>query len=469
MTPLMEVRNLCVETTQPPIHTLLHPVSFTLHAGRPLTLLGETGSGKSLLAQAVMGTLPPGLRARGDVMVEGRNFLALPARARAKWWGRHFALLPQEPWHALDPTMRIGAQIEEGHRLVAGRSRSAAQHATDQSLMRLGLADCRRHLPQALSGGMAQRAAFAAARTTEAPIVIADEPTKGLDSTRRDEVVTLLREALNERSSLLAITHDIDVARQLGGDIMVVRDGICLEQGEARTVLDAPRSEYAKRLIAADPRHWPAPASPAPASAQPVIEGRTLRMKRGNRVLFSNLSLTLSPGEIVGLTGPSGCGKSTLGDILLGIITPDEGHVHRARGHAPLRFQKLYQDPPAAFAPHWTLHTLLEDLCARHRLDRGRIPLLMTRLGLHARLLQRQPGQLSGGELQRFSILRALLLEPVFLFADEPTSRLDPITQQDTLALLTDVAREHDCAVLLVSHDPALITASCDRQVVLSG
>ncbi|WP_111414343.1 ABC transporter ATP-binding protein [Billgrantia lactosivorans] len=441
------------------------PFSCALEAGGRLTLLGETGSGKSLIAQAIMGSLPRGLVARGRLLIDGERFAAADGRSRRALWGRRLALLPQEPWHALDPTMRAVAQVAESHRHVAGRDRRAAHRAAWADLTELGLATAGSKLPGELSGGMAQRVAFAAASAGGAPIVIADEPTKGLDAPRRDAVVELLARTPERGGALVTITHDIDVARRLGGEVVILRQGRVVERGPARQVLTHPQSEYGQRLLEAEPGRWPRPA-PLGERQAAVVSARGLAKARGGRELFRDLSLAVSPGEIVGVVGPSGCGKSTLGDMLLGMTPADNGDIHRAVDHR-FGFQKLYQDPPAAFSPHWRLSRLLDDLVRRHRLDRAAIGPLMARLGLDDHLLARRPGEISGGELQRFAILRVLLLEPCFLFADEPTSRLDPITQRQTLELLVELARERRCGVMLVSHDPALIERICDRRIAL--
>lgn len=462
---LLSVENLSVTAGE---RRLVAPFSFTLGAGQCLTLLGETGAGKSLLAQAIMGTLPPGLTSRGQVALEGQELSTLTPRQYRALWGKRLVLLPQEPWHALDPLMRAGHQISETYRHAAGLDKAAAETHTRQDLQALGLETASERLPGELSGGMAQRVAFAAARAAGGQVVIADEPTKGLDVARRDDVVALLKEAMDGGGALLTITHDVEVARQLGGQVMILRNGDCVEAGPADQVLAEPVSDYGRRLLAADPARWTPPEHRGMTSANPVLKASSLAKARGGQQLFSGLSLSLSPGEIVGVTGPSGCGKSTLGDVLLGLAHPDQGQVIRAPGIARHRFQKLYQDPPAAFAPHWPMRTLLEDLIRHHRLDAARIPPLMDRLGLAGELLDRYPAAVSGGELQRFAILRALLLDPVLLFADEPTSRLDPITQQETISLLIELARERNCAVLLVSHDDALIRHSCDRRLLLT-
>ncbi|GGY02029.1 ABC transporter ATP-binding protein [Litchfieldella qijiaojingensis] len=461
--PLLHIEDLAVDGDG----VSIAPFSLTLIPGQRLTLLGETGSGKSLLAQAIMGTLPKGLAARGRLHIAGQTFAADDTPSRRKLWGHTLALLPQEPWHALDPTMRAISQIAESHRHVAGRSRREAGAAARRDLAGLGLQDAGHKLPSELSGGMAQRVAFAAASAGGAHIVIADEPTKGLDATRRDAVVALLARTSDDGGSLLTITHDIEVARRLGGEVAILRQGQVVERGPAKRVLTSPQSDYGQRLMAADPSRWPVPRPLTCKAGKSVIEARQLAMARGGKTLFEDLSLNIAPGEIVGISGPSGCGKSTLGDVLLGVAKADKGEVIREPSQSRLGFQKLYQDPPAAFSPHWTLRRLLDDLIRRHRLDPAAIVPLMVHLNLDPALLDRRSGEISGGELQRFAILRVLLLEPCFLFADEPTSRLDPITQQETLSLLVELARERHCGVMLVSHDPALIERLCDRRLTL--
>lgn len=450
---------------------LVHPASLTLRAGRPFTILGETGSGKSLLAQAIIGTLPRGLRAEGRVRIGDKRLDLADGRGHRALWGRALGVLPQEPWLALDPTMRAREQVEEGCRFVHGLPAGPSRTRAHADLAALGLGEAGGKLPSELSGGMAQRVAFAAARAGGARIVIADEPTKGLDVFRRDEVIALLLKEIEDGGGLLTITHDLELARRMGGDVAVVLEGRIIEQGPAAEVLGAPRHDYTKRLIRADPAVWPERhgATQRPAAARPVLTATGLGKTRGGQLLFTDRDLTVLPGEIVGITGPSGCGKSTFGDILLGLVQPDTGTVIRADGVARARFQKLYQDPPAAFPQKVSLRRALGDLVRLHGLDASRITPLLERLRLAPGLLNRLPTQVSGGELQRFALLRILLLDPVFLFADEPTSRLDLITQQETVELLTEVARERNCAVLIVSHDVELVRKMSDRRIVFVG
>ncbi|WP_137128985.1 ATP-binding cassette domain-containing protein [Rhizobium sp. FY34] len=448
--------------------TLVEPVSLALVAGRPFTILGETGSGKSLLAQALMGLLPHGLNATGSALIDGLPIDLTDPGAQRPLFGRKVGVLPQEPWLALDPTMRALPQVAEGHRFIAGKPTRLANEAAREDLLALDVADCADKLPMQLSGGMAQRVAFAAARAGGARIIIADEPTKGLDVARRNEVIALLMREVKAGGTILTITHDLELARQMGGDLAVMFEGRIIEQGLAEEVLDNPSHTYTRRLIAADPKQWPQQKRHADQSSPIILEAKDIEKTRGGKRLFTGIDLTLRRGEILGVTGQSGSGKSSLGDILLGLLPPDRGRVLRDKAIAKVRYQKIYQDPPSAFPARVTLAQSLNDLTRLHRLDAQRIAPLMQRLRLSPTLLSRLPGEVSGGELQRFALLRVLMLDPVFLFADEPTSRLDVITQAETIQLLVELAREQGCAVLIVSHDRALIDKTCDRQLAIS-
>ena len=441
---------------------LVEPVSLDLVPGEPLVILGETGSGKSLLAQALMGTLPEGLAVTGTVTVAGRTLRAADRAAFRGLWGRQIAVLPQEPWLSLDPLMRAGPQVAEAHRLVRGLAPRAAQARAAEDLAALGLGTALARYPHELSGGMAQRVAIAAARAGGAPIVIADEPTKGLDAPRRDDVAALLLGTLAAGGGLMVITHDLALARRIGGRLLVLREGAVVETGATAEVLAAPRAAYTRDLVAADPESWPRRAAPA-AGGETVLEARDLALSRGGQRLLDGLSLKVTAGGILGITGPSGCGKSSLGDALLGLLPPDRGLVLRAPGLAPTAFQKLWQDPVAAFPRTRSLEQTLRDVARLHRAPPGRIEDLLDRLRLDPSLLPRRPGAVSGGELQRLALLRALLARPRFLFADEPTSRLDPITQREIIGLLAGLARTEGLAMALVSHDPVLIDRTADR------
>nr|GEU28674.1 hypothetical protein [Tanacetum cinerariifolium] len=214
---------------------LVRAIDLHIPAGGTLTLLGESGSGKSLLAQAIMGNLPAALTCAGAVEVGEHRSDAADVRARRALWGRQLALLPQEPWLALDPTMRAARQIAEVHELVRGMAPEAAAPTASAELARLGMDGAGDKYPFQLSGGMAQRVAFLATHAAGAPVMIIDEPTKGLDADRRADVLAVLRAAIADGLTLLTITHDVWLARQLRGQVAVMLDGEIVEQGEAAT------------------------------------------------------------------------------------------------------------------------------------------------------------------------------------------------------------------------------------------
>ena len=442
--------------------------SLRVASGGVLTLLGESGSGKSLLAQAIMGTLAPGLRAEGAITIDGQRYDAADQQSRQQLWGRAVALLPQEPWLALDPTMRVLHQIAETHELVAGKSAGASREAALGELRQLGMVDAAHLYPHQISGGMAQRVAFLATHAAGARLLIVDEPTKGLDSGKRGEMLAMLRAAQADGMTVLCITHDVWLARALGGEVAVMLDGFVIEQGRAEQLLAQPAHAYVRALMAADPAAWPVrPAAHVPGEIVARVQG--VAKTFGNRCLFSGISAELRRGEVVAVTGDSGSGKTTFGNLLLGLLRPDAGTVTRAKGLARTAFQKLYQDPAAAFAPTLTLRAALADVLALHGLQWDALAPLLARLRLAETLLDRLPSQVSGGELQRFALARVLLLKPALIFADEPTSRLDPITQQETLNLLLEVAGDSGCAVLLVTHDAEIARAVGQRGIELGG
>ena len=444
---------------------LIGPVSFAVSASDTLVIMGETGAGKSLIAQAILGTLPGALRAEGQIEVNGRRVDTLSQVDRAAMWGHEIATLPQEPWRALDPLMRSFRQVAESFRYVAGKARADAHKETQGAFVSLGLTGAENRLPGALSGGMAQRVAFAAATAGNAPILLADEPTKGLDHERHIKVIELLAEVPAAGGTLVAITHAVSVALRLGGHLIVLRDGQLVEQGPVEAVLSKPSSSYTQELLDADPQSWQH-SEPHPAG-DVLLTAQNLAIERNGKTLISGFDLTLCAGERIALVGPSGIGKTSLLDALAGLLPPSAGSVVRAASLSRHAVQKLYQDPPAAFPARVPLRLALRDVARLHQTDWSRVAQILEHLGIHPSLLERTPDAVSGGELQRISIVRALTVRPRVLLADEPTSRLDPITQRDTLAMLEQVAAEENIAVVLVTHDPDIASKWADRVVHL--
>ncbi|MGF0524463.1 ABC transporter ATP-binding protein [Agrobacterium pusense] len=444
---------------------LVDGVCFTVTHGSAFVLIGETGSGKSLVAQAVFGLLPEGLSASGRFEFDGKPVDLADSVALQSYWVGYLALVPQEPRSSLDPTMRLLPQ-------VAGTAHPLRARAALNSVNLHKVID--RYYPFMLSGGMAQRALVAGALATDATLIIADEPTKGLDDDRVEEAISRLRQVLVQGRALLAITHDIRVARGLGGQLAVMRGGRILEQGRVEDVTSAPRHPYTRDWLAAYPDRWRSHRTVVADDS--MLEAQRLTYKIGKRSLFNDLSFTLQRGSVTALIGPSGSGKTMLGNVLLGLARPHSGRVlwrdktdPNLDRRLPLRsrYQKLHQDPVSAFVPGRILRRQFADLRSvlpAVCLNRD-LPPLFERLQISTSLLDRRPDQVSGGELQRIAIARTLLFDPVCLVADEPTSRLDPLVQRGVIEHLCDLVRERNMSLVIASHDRRLTHAIADQVI----
>ena len=446
---------------------LLQGISFALRPGDALTLVGESGAGKSLLAQAIMGNLPPALHATGRITLDGITTRAQDAAARRALWGRKLALLPQEPTLALNPLARVAPQLAEVYRLLHQRTARNAAAQAHQALGDAGLGGAAQHYPWQLSGGMAQRAVAAITLAGGAPVLMVDEPTKGLDAQWRDRMVALFRGVLASGGCLLSITHDLQVAHALGGQVIVLRHGQTVEQGDIGQVMAAPAHPFTRQLIAADPARWLPLVQPA--VGEPVVRASGISKAYGAQQIFAPMDLEVRRGERIAVQGPSGTGKSTLGNVLLGLLAPDTGRVERSARLRPHALQKLYQDPVGSFAPHISLAQSLRDAARLHRCDWKAVQRRLAQLRVPEDLLARKPEQVSGGELQRIALARVLTAQPALLFADEPTSRLDPITQQEAIETLLSATQETGAALMLVTHDAHLAAAVATRTLHLQG
>ncbi|MFI3014235.1 ABC transporter ATP-binding protein [Klebsiella aerogenes] len=463
--PLIKIESLSVFTAS---NVLVGPVSLQVFPGKPVTILGETGAGKSLIAQVIMGCLPAGLSYSGKIEIAGKP---VSAQQRRALWGQTLAMLPQEPWSALSPVMKSQFQVLEVFTKVSGWKVDEGEYRTDEILERLGIQQARDKIPAQLSGGMAQRVAFAAATAAGAELVLADEPTKGLDATHKDSVVSMLQ-SQTKNGGLLTITHDIDVAEKIGGEVLVLRNGKLVEQAGCEQLFNHPQHLFTKKLIAASPKNWTRRPKKNKWQGQPLVKLKNVTKQRQGKILFKNLSLDIYPGQILGISGESGCGKSSLGDVILGLLPPDVGEVTWNKdivvevASANLK-QKLYQDPVASFSASATLRQLCHDLTKLHRLDQNEFMALIEQLGLNQSLLDRSVEGISGGELQRLALARVLMLKPRLIIADEPTSRLDLITARQITKLLVSFATSQHCALVFISHDTEQLDKVCDSRLEL--
>ena len=448
---------------------VLDDVSLDIRAGESLCLVGASGGGKSLIAAAVAGMLPACMAAVGQVHLGGEVRQASDHHGLRALWNRELCLLPQEPAAALAPLLRAIDQIR------LDRPRLSLPAAL-QVLSRFGL-DRRAagRFPGELSGGMAQRLLAALVARSEAGVLIVDEPTKGLDPSRRADIAAMLESLRAAGRALLVITHDLDLVRALGGCLGVLDDGSIAENGPTEQLLASPQSRFLRACLAAEPRHWRINRKMEFGDSVAVAD--QLVIARKQRKLAGPLSFNLKQGQITAMLGASGVGKTTLGDTLLGLERAAAGEVSwfSRRLDPPLRrsfrrrFQKLHQDPTTVFPANRTFGDGLEDL---HRLMGDGVALrsdaLLEQLRVSRDLLARRPGEVSGGEAQRLALVRLLAVQPALLVADEPCSRLDMPTQAETLLLLRSLADETELSVLLITHDKPAAAALADKQLVIA-
>ncbi|MFQ6200377.1 ATP-binding cassette domain-containing protein, partial [Streptomyces sp. NPDC000405] len=459
-TPLLEIRGLSVSyRTRRGTVPALRGMDLDVWPGQVTAVVGESGSGKSTTAHAVIRLLAANGAIDAGTVRFGRHDLATLSEAELRTVrGAQIGLVPQDPTVSLNPVKRIGDQVAEVLRIHGLATRRSAATEAAAVLDRAGLPDAAvraRQYPHELSGGMRQRALIAIAIAAQPQLIIADEPTSALDVTVQRVILDHLQHLTEESgTAILLVTHDLGVAADRAQRLVVMSQGKVVEAGETRAILDDPRHEYTRRLLASAPSLTAArpraSVSAAQADAPPLIEARNLvkefRLPRAGgeaRTLraVDDVSLTLRRGQTLALVGESGSGKSTtarlvlrLADTTSGQVLFDGTDVTTAKGaqarQLRRRAQLVYQNPYASLDPLFSIgEVITEPLRAFKVGDRAsrlaRARELLDRVALPASTLERRPAELSGGQRQRVAIARALALSPDVVVCDEPVSALD--------------------------------------------
>ncbi|WBU38969.1 dipeptide ABC transporter ATP-binding protein [Homoserinibacter sp. YIM 151385] len=490
------------------VRPVVQDVSFRLEPGRCLAIVGESGSGKSVTARSLVGLTGQGAVVEAATLRLGDE--ELRGRSAADWRrlrGAHIGFVLQDALVSLDPLRPVGREIDEALRLHGWGGRADRRRRVLELLRSVGVPEPEVRAgqrPDELSGGLRQRALIASAIALDPGLLVADEPTTALDVTVQAQVLDLLEAAKDRGTSIILISHDLSVVSRLADEVLVIRGGEVVEQGEAGAVLADPQHPYTRALIAAVPgaatrgaRLVPAsgdaasPAEPAVArtrSGEAVLEARGLvkRFRRrggSTQLAVADVGFELRRGETLGIVGESGSGKSTTGRIVLGLERPDAGEVRllgeawtgipeRRRRARRRRITTVVQDPLSSFDPRWNVERILLDAlpaggAARSR--EARVDELLAAVGLPAQVRRRFPLTLSGGQRQRVAIARALAPEPEIIVLDEAVSALDVSIQAQILDLLVDLQRERGLAYVFITHDLGVVAHLADRVLVMQG
>ena len=504
MSRLLDIKNLSIGfTAYGQTRQVLHNVNMHLEEGERVSLIGQSGSGKTVTMRTIIGTLPmpPGQLESGSIHYKGISLLDLNPQERNRLKGTGISIVLQDPLLSFNPVLTIRRQMDDIVRysdIRLGRNRSKADRETHliETLKKVRLEDGARVLesyPMMLSGGMRQRVLIGMALLNKPKLLIADEPGTALDVTTQDEILALLNTLVTEEGlSLLLITHNLGVVRKMADRVYVMERGRIVETGSRSSIFDAPKHDYTQKLMAAVPPLYGTKVNTVehegPKSTIEVshvskdfeIRSGLLNRKTGIFRAANDVSLNIKQGDIFGIAGESGSGKTTIAKMILGLTNPTEGQI-KIEGRpindftGTQEFRKLiqivYQNPGSSLNPRRSVADQLTVPLKFTGYDsikiKSRIGELLELVDLPQSYSGMYPHELSGGQKQRVAIARALSVSPKILVLDEPTSALDVLVQSTVIDLLHRLRNEFDLTYVFISHDLSLMRNFCNRVAVM--
>ncbi len=522
--PVLSIRNLTVEIpTRRGVFRPVEEVSYDIRPGEIRGVVGESGAGKSMTGNAVIGLLDPPARIHtGEVHLNGRRIDRLSDEEKRRIRGKEIGMIFQDPLTSLNPLFTVGEQLVETIQLHLGLSTTDAKERAIALLDRVAIPNPSVRFdqyPHQFSGGMRQRVVIALALCSEPSVIVADEPTTALDVSVQAQVLDLIKELADERQvGVILITHDMGVIADTTDQVTVMYNGRVVESGPTDRILGTPSHEYTRSLIAAVPRptlklkrfpligyggrvtefkiadlarSW---KKPAPSKEGTLLEVKGVTKKflekpslipsrRGYFTAVDNLSIDIKDGEVFGLVGESGSGKSTVARMIGTLYNVDGGSIlfdgeditkMDAAGLDRYRrqIQMIFQDPFSSLNPRMKVGDIVAEPLRHHNLLPSseiapRVRELLDRVGLASDAATKFPHEFSGGQRQRISIARALATQPRFLICDEPTSALDVSIQAQILNILKDLQEHLGLTMLFISHDLPVVRQMCNRVGVM--
>ena len=507
---VLEVQGLVTHfATRTGIVKAVDGVSFKVARGKTLCIVGESGSGKSVTARSILQIVDqPGRIVAGTMKLRRRDgsvtdLAALHPRSRAirEVRGADIAMIFQEPMSSLSPVHTVGDQIMEVLRLHLRMDKRAARARTVELLKQVEIPNPDKAVDRytfEFSGGMRQRVMIAMALACNPLLLIADEPTTALDVTTQAEILDLIKRLQTDLGmAVIFITHDMGVVAEIADDVLVMYHGKVAEIGPVDRIFHAPQDDYTRMLIGSVLRleqkaEIRLRRAPIAEDAKPVIEVKGLRMYFGKPTAplkaVDDVSLSVKPGETLGIVGESGSGKTTMGRCLLRVYNPNGGSIayRRADGTvvdlvaaegealmaARREIRMIFQDPVGSLNPRMTVAQIVGEPLFVNGVAKGsdlddRVATLLKQVGLDPAWRERYPHAFSGGQRQRIGIARAISLRPRVIVADEATSALDVSIRSQMLDLMMNLQDELGLSYVFISHDIGVIRYMCDRVAVM--
>lgn len=478
---------------------VLRDIGLRIASGRVVALVGETGAGKSVLVQAIMRLLPQtGVRESGRILLDGQDLRTTPEATLRTLRGSAMGLVVTNPRARLNPVQNIGGQLVDALAAHGTAAREALQARALELMHNMGIPDPERRMssyPHELSGGMCQRIVIAMAIANRPRLLLADEPTAGLDVTIQLQIMELMQRLVRELGSgVLLVTRDLGLAAHFADDVIVMRSGEIVETQPTRSFFAAPRDPYSAALITASRSLMSRAGNDAPQvrGAQETakvleVEGLTKHFPLGRNGGFvyavNGVSFSIARGETLALVGESGSGKTTTGRLVLGLTRPTSGRVSllgqdltaisaRDLRRVRPRMQTVFQEPSESLNPRFTISRSIEEpLLYRGGMDAGarrrRVAELLEMVRLPEAVGALYPHQISAGQQQRAAIARAVATDPDLVILDEPTSSLDISVRAEILLLLRNLQAEIGLSYLFISHDLSAVQQLSHRIAIM--
>ena len=505
MTNLVEIENLQVKfNTDSGEVNAVNGISFNIKKGETLALVGESGSGKSVTARGIIRLLAENaiISDQTSIKFNGTNINSYSEKEYQNIRGKNISMIFQEPMSSLNPIYTIENQISEVLKIHGKFSDKELKEKCLELLKQVQIPEPESRLsqyPHQLSGGQRQRIMIAIAIANNPDLLIADEPTTALDVTVQTEILKLLQSLQQKyQMSILFITHDLTIVRQISDRVCVMYNGKIKETGFTKEIFENPKDDYTKHLLSSEPEerdlHYD-------KNGRSILSGENLdvtfntkvKVSGRNKVLsinaVNNISLDLKEGETLGIVGESGSGKTTLGQTLLRLVdresnTDVKGEIKffedriddlSRKQFKPFRnqMQIVFQDPYASLNPRLSVKQIIEEglIVALNMKDKNerlnKIENIMSEVGLEPSSMLRFPHEFSGGQRQRIAIARSFVLNPKFVLLDEPTSALDLSIQKQILELLLQLQKNHKTTYIFISHDLRVIRSISHNLIVM--